>query len=94
MLLSVLFVAFIHKSHSDGQSRSDGQKMKKIHVNKALGPPLGERGGAAEAQGGPAAGGGWQRAGQENKDGGHRHTEQQEEEPSDGPSKEIGWEES
>ena len=40
MLLSVLFVAFIHKSHSDGQSRSDGQKMKKIHVNKALGPPL------------------------------------------------------
>ena len=36
----LLFVAFIHKSHSDGQSRSDGQKMKKIHVNKALGPPL------------------------------------------------------
>ena len=36
----LLFVAFIHKSHSDGQSCSDGQKMKKIHVNKALGPPL------------------------------------------------------
>ena len=39
MLLSVL-LAFIQKSHSNGQSRSDGQKMKKIHVNKALGPPL------------------------------------------------------